>query len=66
MYTNGDDCKVPSGEIKKYSSRVDFECYIPDNDLDAPEEKPILDQFDLTSCFYHFKWKTKYACGQCR
>jgi len=63
-YSHGDECAGSDSGF--YSSQINFECYLKENDTDAPEEKPYLEDFKQDQCFYQFRWKTKYACPQCR
>ena len=63
-YSHGDECAGTGSE--HHASRIDFECYLKGTGNDDPEEKPYLQDFDADRCFYQFKWKTRYACPQCR
>ena len=49
-YSHGDECA--GSESGFHASQIDFECYLKDNDNDAPEEKPYLEDFNKDQCFY--------------
>ena len=65
-FANGDICDeildIP------YSSEIDFRCLPEDEVGEAGDEKerPMFLETDEGGCHYKFKWRTKYACSQCK
>lgn len=65
-FSDGDICEPVTGT--PYSSEIDFRCLPEDEAEEAGEEKekPIFLETDDGGCHYKFKWRTKYACSQCK
>ena len=65
-FTNGDVCDPVTDT--HYSSEINFKC-LPEDEVEQAgdeKEKPIFLETDEGGCHYKFKWRTKFACSQCK
>lgn len=65
-FSDGDVCDKATGGL--YSSEIDFQCLPEEEAEQAGDEKeaPIFQGTEEGGCHYKFKWRTKYACSQCK
>lgn len=66
VFGDGDICDKVTGRL--FSSEIDFQC-LPESEAEKAgdeKERPIFLDTEDGGCHYKFKWRTKYACSQCK